>query len=315
MAKTGYLRIPPELEEKYYSGLQSMDRFIIPRMRPKTGPFSRRKIQKLINRSYLGTISDLWNNFSDEQRNAWKDVDIHFQKHGYRTFVADQSIRIKLGLEGVATPNQYHQDMVGKILIVEPAEEIKLTQPHPSSYWISSKVIGKKNMYEPVEITEPFSLPLQIGINYKSDLVSTGEGSFARFYASVRHLYQGQNLNHDLIINIPLESGWDTAEEEITELLGLAVSYNLYLHLYKVRGTLLIDNIKAIHSAINFYSDYGIGIYGEVKYAEWSGQNWVRDPFCNKIEQSFNRAFYQVPRHWAPITLPEGASYKSVYPE
>jgi len=315
MAKTSYITVPPELEEKYYSGLQSMDRFIIPRIRLKTGLLSKEKIQKLIGRSYLQTIADLWNNFTDEQKQAWKDVDPHFQKHGYRTFVADQSIRINLGLEGVATPNQYHQGMVGKILIEAPAEEIKLEQSHPSSYWIYHKVEGKKDMYEPVEIEEPFSLPLKIDINYKSDLTSTGEGSFARLYASIRHLYQGQNLNHDLIIDIPLQSNWDTKEAEITELIGLPVSYNLYIHLYKVRGTLLFDNVKAIHSALNFYSDYGIRIYGTYNYGEWSGQNWARDPFCNKIEQSFNRAFYQILRHWDPIILPEEASYKSVYPE
>lgn len=314
MSKTSYLRVPPELEEKFYSSVQSMDRFIIPRIRTKTGPLSREKIKKLIGRSYLKEISGLWNNFTNEQKSAWKDVDTHFQKHGYRTFVADQSIRIKLELGGVATPNQYHQDMVGKLLIEEPAEEIKLKQAHPSSYWISCKVIGKKDMYEPVEITEPFALPLKIGISYKSDLVSTGAGSFARFYASVRHLYQGQNLNHDEIIEIPLSSAWTKQDTTISSLTGLAVSYDLYIHLYKVRGTLLIDNVEAIHSAINFYADYGERVYGTYKYAEWQGQNWARDPFCNKIEQSFNRGFYQVLKHWKSIILPEGASYKSVYP-
>ena len=293
MAKTSYLKIPPELEEKYYSGLQSMDRFIIPRIRMKTGPLSKEKIRKLTNRSYLQTISNLWNNFTDEQRTAWKNIDPHSQQHGFRTFIADQSIRINLGLEGVATPNQYHQGMIGKILIEEPAEEIKLIQPHPSSYWIYHKVTGKKNMYEPVEVEEIFNLPITTKINYKSDLTSTGEGSFARFYASIRHLYQGQNLNYDSIINIPLESAWDTQEEEVSELIGLAVSYNLYIHLFKVTGTLEIDNVSAIHSA----------------------QNWVRDPFCKKIEQSFSRSFYQIPQHWAPIILPTGATYQSIYPE
>ena len=183
--------------------------------------------------------------------------------------------------------------MAGKIEIVEPAEEIKITQPHPHFYWVIRKIPGPNYIYEPAKVTESFSLPFKITINYKSNLVSTGEGSFARFYASIRHLYQGENLNHDLIINIPFQSQWWKDEAEITELLGFPISYNLYIHLYKVRGTLLIDLVKAEHS----------------------GSNWVRDTYCKKIEQDFTRGFYQVPKHWAPITMPAGSDYESIYHE
>jgi len=292
MAKTSYLDIPPELEEKYYSGLQTLDRFIIPRIKVKTILLSKTRKQETTARSYLSQCAALWNNFTNEQKQAWKDVDPYSHPNGWRAFVADQCIRISLGLEGVATPNQYHQDMVGKLLIVEPAEEIKLIQPHPSSYWVYQKVVGKKNMYEPVEVTESFSLPFKITISYKSDLISTGAGSFARFYASIRHLYQGQNLNHDEIIEIPLSSVWASQNTTISTLTGLAISYNLYLHLYKVRGTLLIDNVKSEHS----------------------GSNWARDSLCKEIEQSFTRGFYQIPEHWGSITLPTGASYLPIYP-
>jgi len=314
MAKTSFLTIPPELEERYNEGIQTMDRFIIPRMRVKTGPLSKAKRGKLKARSNLTTVANLWNNFTDEQRIAWKVINPHFQKHGFRAFLADQNQRIKNGLSGVATPNQYHQDLVGKILIQAPADEIKLTQLHPSSYWINYKVPGKKNMFEPVEIEERFALPLVLAINYKSDLVSTGPGSFARFYATVRRLYQGRNIDQDLTIEIPLSSAWAEGEEELTEVTGVAIFYNLFLHLYNVTGTLLIDNVRAIHSAINFYADYGLKVYGSSKYAEWSGQNWARDPFCKKIEESFSRGFSMVLNHWDPVILPSGASYNSVYP-
>lgn len=182
--------------------------------------------------------------------------------------------------------------MVGKILIEAPAEEIKIAQPHPSFYWLYRQVSGKKGVYEAVKVNESFALPLKLTINYKSDLVSTGEGSFARFYASVRRLYQGQNLNDDLIINIPLSSAWASQNNTLSSVTGLAIAYNLYIHLYKVRGTLLLDNIKAEHSSAN----------------------WVRDTYCKKIEQDFTRQWYQVPKHWAPIILPSGSQYQSIYP-
>ena len=146
-------------------------------------------------------------------------------------------------------------------------------------------------MYEPKQVTEILALPLEIGLSYKSDLTSTGEGSFARLYASIRHLYQGQNLNHDLIIDIPLSSAWNKTTETVSELLGIVTSYNLYIHLYNVRGELLFDNITSKHS----------------------GSNWARDTFCEKIEETFTRGFYQISKPWAPVTLPAGAVYYSKY--
>lgn len=292
MATTTYLTIPPELEERYYQALQSGDRFVLPKIRPKTVIISKKRIEGLTRRSYLPAIATLWHGFTDQQKADWKTVCPYTRKNGWCSFVADQCKRIKFGLPGTTTPNANHQDMVGRLKIVAPAEELKIIQPHPSSYWVHTKVAGKKGMYEPIKVDEAFSLPLKLSIHRKSDLVSTGEGSFARLYASIRHLYQGQNLNHDEIIEIPLVSGWAEQETTISALAGLAISYNLYFHLYKVTGELSFDLVKAEHS----------------------GSNWVRDHLCKKIEQDFTRGFYQVPKHWAPITMPEGSDYESVYP-
>jgi len=298
MAKTSYLDISTELEETYYKDLQSGDRFIIPRIRPKKKLLSRERVDNISERSYLQQCSELWDGLSDAEKQNWHDYDFHPQQHGWRRFVEEQSIRINLDLEGTASPDQYHQGMVGKILIESPAEETKLIQVHPASYWVYRKVEGKDSMYEPVEVDETLSLPFEVGLSYKSDLTSTGAGSFARFYATVRHHYQGQNLDYDLIVDIPLSSGWDRKTSTLSETgfeeepKGKIVSYHLYIHLYKVTGTLLFDHILSQHSATN----------------------WARDPYCDRIDEDFTRAFYQIPKAWAVKTLPEGADYESVYP-
>jgi len=292
MAKTSYIEITPELEERYYSDLQARDRFITPGMRVKSKIISRKKRAILNNKTFLKTCKSYWDNFSPAEKQAWEDVSPYDPAHGWRTFVSDQTLRILLGLEGVATPNEYHQSKVGSILIEAPAEEIKLIQPHPSSYWIKTKVIGKDEMFEPTEVNEILALPLQIGISYKADLVSTGEGSFAKFYASVRRLYQGQNLDELLEIAIPLSSAWTRDTATLSSVIGIVTSYSLYIHLYKVTGELLFDNVLASHS----------------------GSNWARDRLCESIEESFSRAYYQVPKHWAPVTQPAGSSYQSIYP-
>lgn len=292
MARTNYLDLPAGQEELYFSGLQSGDRFTFPRIVRKNAFFSRKKIAGLTAKSYLPIISDLWENFTDEQKDAWKDVDPHTRQHGWRTFVADQSKRIKFGYSGMATPNEYHQDLVGAINIESPAEEVKIAQYHPAYYYIQKKIQGTKNSYEPVMVTEEVSLPIKITINYKSNLTSTGAGSFAKFYATVRHFYQGRDIDTDLEIDIPLSGGWAKLEETLSVVLGEVVGYTLFIHLYKVTGTLWFDNIKVEHS----------------------GQNWARDTYCKDISQEFTRAYYQVPKNWAPITLPAGTDYDSVYP-
>ena len=292
MAKTGHIQVAPELEDQFYSDLQTMDRYVIPRIRAKAKALSAAQKKAIAGRSYLTICSGLWAGLSDAAKQIWKDVDPDPQQHGWRTFVADQCNRIRLGLGGMATPNQYHQDLVGKLLIQAPAEEIKLAQIHPSSYWIYQKVTGKKDMYEMVEVEEMFSLPLKIGISYKSNFVSTGPGSFVKLYADIRHLYQGINKSTNLEIDIPLIAGWTKLDITETTLIGQAVSFNLYIHLYKVTGELLFDNVIAEHNA----------------------QNWARDPFCKEINRKFTRQFSQVLDHWEEITLPTGATYESVYP-
>jgi len=292
MARTNYLDLPAGQEDLYFAGLQSADRFVFPRIVRKNKFFSRKKIAGLKAKSYLPTIKDLWAGFTDEQKQAWKDIDPHPRQHGWRSFVADQSKRIKLGYPGVATPNEFHQDMVGAINIESPAEEVLIAQYHPAYYYLRKKIQGTKNTYEPVQITEQVSLPLDLSINYKSNLVSTGAGSFCKFYATVRHFYQGRDIDTNLEIEMPLVGGWATLTQNLSIVLGEIVGYTLFIHLYKVIGTLLFDNIKAEHS----------------------GQNWVRDIYCKDISQIFTRAYYQVPKNWAPITLPTGTDYDSIYP-
>lgn len=292
MARATYIEIPEPQIEKYWGALKPGDRYVFARVVRKNVFFSRAKIAGLKLKTFLPAIKVLWAGFTAGEKAAWKSIDPHPRKHGWRTFVADQSQRIKLGLSGVATPNSFHQDLVGAINIEAPAEETKLIQIHPSQYWVHVKVSGKKSMYQPVSVTELLFLPLKISINYKSDLTSTGAGSFAKFYAIVRHFYQGQNLDTNLEINIPLVSDWASQNITLSNVLGEVSSYNLFIHLYKVRGTFLFDNPKSEHAA----------------------QNWTRDPYCKNIAQQFTRAFYQIPKNWAAVSLPAGADYDSYYP-
>ena len=291
MAKTSYVDLLPTIEATYYSNLKIADRFIVPHVVMKKTFFSRKRVKGLTQKSLLPQIAEDWAKLSTAEKTAWTNAGAVRNLNGWRMFVADKCARIKNGLSGNATPSLLHQSWVGKIKISAPAEEIKIAQVHPRFYWISKAVYGHKGMREPVKVTEAMSLPLTLSINYKSNLTSTGAGSFAKFYAEIWYSYQGQNLTHILEIPIDLIADWKNATATLSNLETVVIGYTLYIHLYKMTGELYFDNIKATHSA----------------------QNWVRDTYCEDIYQTFSRAFYQIPDHWAPITLPNGAEYDSVY--
>ena len=293
MAKTSFLLIPPELKEAYFSGLQSGDRFILPRIRVKNGILSRKRIEGLTRRSYLPAISLLWRSFSSEQKAVWKSIDPSTSQHGWRMFVSDQAKRIKFGISGTATPSSLHQSTVGKILIESPATEIKLTQPHPESYYVNRKVSGTKSQYEPVLVSESFDLPLSLSISYKSDMVASGGDPFIKVFARIRHIYQGQNLDTDLVLDLNLSNAWSSIDNSLSAVIGDVVFYDLFIHCHDVRGTLLIDKLLLEHS----------------------GSRWARDPFFKNMDQDFTRAFFQVPKHWTPEIISDGADFDSIYPD
>lgn len=292
MAKTGYIDLDTAQEEAYFGVLTSGDRFINARVRRKTSLLSYRRKKGVSQRSLLPVCSDAWASLTTEQKALWTTAGSYCALNGWRLFVRDYCYRVVNSLPGIATPNNYHQALVGQLTIEAPADELKIIQPHPNTYYVSKKIAGTKSMYAPVEISERLILPLQIGITYKSNLFKTQSDGFAKFYAIVRRLYQGNNIDETLEIDIDLQADWKNSISTLSYILGQYTSYNLYIHLYHLTGTLLVDNIKAIHTS----------------------QNWVRDPSCQDIHQDFTRAFYQVPKHWSALIIPDGAFFESVYP-
>lgn len=292
MAKTGYVDLDTTQEEAYFGSLTSGDRFINACVQRKTALLSYRRRKGVTQKSLLPACSVAWASLTTEQKEAWSTAGSYCSLNGWRLFVRDYCYRVVNGLSGIATPNNLHQALVGQLTIEAPADELKIVQPHPNRYYISKKVTGTKNQYSPVPVTEILTLPLQIGLSYKADLTKTESDGFAKFYAIVRRLYQGRNIDEVLEINLDLSTDWKTATATLSNIIGQYTSYSLYIHLYHLTGTLLVDNIKAIHSL----------------------QNWVRDPSCQDIHQDFTRAFYQVPKHWSALIIPDGAFFESVYP-
>jgi len=292
MAKTGYIDLTTAQEDAFFGVLRPGDRFIAPRGTRKINLMWARRKKGVSQKSLLPLCAQIWATYTTEEKAAWNLAASFCNLTGWKLFVKDKCYRVVNDIEGEATPNNYHQALVGELKIEAPADELQIIQPHPYAYFVSRKVSGTKGMYSPVEVSERLVLPFQIGLSYKADLTLTESDGYAKFYAIVRRLYQGRNIDTLLEIELDLSADWQTQTATLTSILGQYTSYALYFHLYHVTGTLLVDNIQANHS----------------------NQNWVRDFACNDIHQDFTRAFYQVPAHWAAVIIPDGSFFESVYP-
>lgn len=291
MAKTSYQQVSTALLDSYNSALQSADRFIVPRVRVKTLFLSRKRKKGLSQKTLLPAISQVWNSFDTTTKQAWSSAGAVCGLSGYKLFVKDKSLRIINDISGNATPSTIYQALVGRLHVEAPATGLKLTQLHPQQYWVSRLVKNKKSMREPVLVVENFSLPLKIKISYKSNLSAYGGTAKARFYAVVISLYQGRKIENILEIPFNLIQDWVVAEATLSNVVGYANSYALFLEIENARGDIYIDNVIAEHS----------------------GTNWVRDTSCNDINESFTKAFYQIPKNWSVINISEGAFFESIY--
>jgi len=291
MAKITYLEIPDGLKNAYGAVLKPGDRFSFARIVMNRTLISKKRKIDVSQRSMLSQVADFWHALTEEQREAWATAGAEISRSGWQLFVQDQCARLKADLEGTATPNVLHQSWVGKIDIQNYSDEFFASQLHPNAYYIKRKITGTKSQYETVKITEWFSLPLKIGINYKTDLEADGEDYDACFFAAVLYSYQGVEHLQYLEINFDLQSGWKSVDETLSSIVGQVIGYNLFLHFRNVRGSVWFDSVVSYHNA----------------------QNWAIDPVCKTLTALHTRNFYQIPAEWFIIELTSGVAFDSVY--
>jgi len=291
MVKIGATLIPPELLEKYRKVVNANDRYWNSRATKKNALLSRPRLLKLAQRSLLPMIKDEWNAMSTEDKALWALSGQSNGMTGYNSYVQDKAMRINYGLINDAEPSIIKQGKVGKIIILDPDTQIQLMQAHPVAYWIVRKKSGTKSQYEKIQLTEILTLPFEIAISYKSSLIPTSAEYSAQYYAIVRSEYQGRTIETKLSIPFINDTVWRRTTKELGSVRGNIRSYTLFLEVINMQGTLRFDNLRAEHT----------------------GQNWARDKRCNKIETTFTRQYYNVPKHWEPVIIGDNSDYYSEY--
>lgn len=291
MAKTGFITIPDGLDIAYNRVIQSGDRFIYPHVKVKRLFTSRSKKKGLSQKSLIVQLAPVWNAFDQSVRDAWNDAGLESGMTGFKLFIQDTAVRRANDIAGYATPNTLFQSKVGKIQIESPAVGLTILQLHPQSYYVNRKVSGTRSQYEPKLIQENITLPIDIAISYQANLVSAGDNPSARFHVTVYSNYQGRTIENVCEIPFTLVHDWERLTASISGVIGVFRGYTAFIEIHDARGTLLFDNIEIVHT----------------------GQNWARDPYCNSIQTTFTKAFYQIPKNWIADEIIDGAFYVSVY--
>ena len=291
MAKVSFVDIPSGLEAAYRKVLQPGDRFTFSRVRVKQLFLSRSRIRGITQHSVLVQLGPVWAAMSPTDQAAWNAAGVASGLTGFKMFVYDTAARRRAGLSGYATPNATYQALVGRITVASPATGLQIEQPHPLNYFVYHKVVGTRSQYNPVAVTESFGFPLDIGISWHTALTPLGGDARARFYCIVYSSYQGTDIATTLEIPFGMTDAWQRATASLSTVVGPVQSYEAFIEVYNATGDLFFDDVDITHT----------------------GHNWARDPNCNNVAQAFTKAYAQIPRHWAPTNISDGADFGSVY--
>lgn len=291
MAKVRYLSIPLGLEQAYWSGLQPGDRFTFSSIRVKDLFLSRSRLKGLTQKSLLTSLAPVWQALSDAEKSAWVSAGTFAKLSGFKAFVLDTAARKRAALSGYATPNNLYQGTVGRIEVESPATGLQIEQSHPLTYFVQKKVPATRSQYTPVQVTENFSLPLEIAISWHTDLTALGGDARARFFVVIYSSYQGQTLETILEIPFGMSDDWQRASASISSVKGLIRGYSAFIEVFNARGNLYFDDVSISHNT----------------------QNWARDAQCLNISQAFTKAFFQVAKHWFATNISDGADFGSFY--
>lgn len=297
------MQTPDELKNLQRKAVQQRDRFILGVAQSQRRELSRAKKRELSRTAIIHSpmegrgslfryLSPYWRALDETAKDVWRAAAVPSGLTGWTLFISDNAARIKNSLTFPVPPSELWQVRAGRLVIEAPASEIVLQQIHPQKYLVAEKIPGTPWKQRLVEVAETFGFPLTLAIRYKSDLTPEGGTQSARYYARVWTSYQGQDVYYDFEIPFEESTDWTYQEVEATVPRGIIIGYTLFLEIIGYRGTLMFDNIRAIHG----------------------GTNWARDPRCDDISKVFTKAFALVPPFWVPVSLPSGASFSSVFP-
>lgn len=235
------ITIPAGIEIIYNKSLKMYDISVMCNVGKNVHYLTRSQKYTLRGLSKLFEVAYRWSALSQAQKDAWYIAGDPSGMNGYALFTQDTIYRYLNGLIGLATPSIYHQYFIGHVEIEAPATSCLAVEYHDT----------------------PLSFPCTMSVNYRSNLVSTGPGSFAKLTFQWLRLFSGKNYNERQSIDFGLVDAWQTKQISITQQPGVIGTWALVLELYNVTGNLYIDNLSVEYDGTIQNVDFECDVFPE----------------------------------------------------
>jgi len=183
--------------------------------------FRREDIKNLPTYSLLTQCADAWFLLTSGEKAAWETAALACDLSGYNLFIQDKTYRLMNEIAGNATPNNYHQYLVGHLDIPEGAGDFLL------------KKVGNEIM----------SLPATLHINRNAVLTADPAGGE---FIKVRFSYVyddggGPEWQSDEL-SLAKSSSWGTETLAITQQTNPTGVFYLEIEGHNVKGDFYFDN-------------------------------------------------------------------------
>lgn len=230
--------LPPEYEELWKKACVYNQSYFGDKVDKKNIIWRRRNFPSLIARGNFQGLAQLWNSLTWSQQSDWDDAGYYSGQSGWDLFAQDTLYRIANGLQGVATPNLYHQFKIGELIIPAPITHVKISQTYNFN-----NVSDKTFM-----------------LNLFSNLVSVGAGS----YAEVRFIVTyWDDWNLPAHLERDDEFTWDISDLAGWDWFGdggfsttLVKSIEFEIEIYNMQGIVYFDGMTMIDDLVNVAVDW-----------------------------------------------------------
>lgn len=233
------INVPPEVLELWEKSCVIRPGYWGVKVDKKEIVWRKRNFTSLIARGEFQGLANIWNNLTVEEQGAWDDAGYWAGMSGWDLFAMDTLYRISNGIQGVATPDLYHQYKVGEIKIAGSAEQIEIKQFYPS---IPDTEVGW-------------------AFNVMTDLASTGAGSYAKFIVRIKTGYWLDDINdwEILIYEYDLtefDLFWEYVQDSYIDGFWGSGQITFSIKVYKMTGTVYIDGIELNYNDLNNAIDF-----------------------------------------------------------
>ena len=291
MAKVGHIEVEAPIEKLFWGNVQPHDRFTFSSVQPKKKLISRKRKKFLKKINFIHQISGEYRKLTNEQKNIWKERDERSKKNAWIHFYRHNLRRLKLGLNIKTEPPSPYCVNIGVFYIDD--WEANLTQIHPHKYYIFKKKKGTKGQYIAILQEEPTFTDASFSFVYKLKKKATINTPQKFFIVDALINKEGTPEIREQRVPLTDDEQWHQVEQDFSTYPYKVLYYEVSFYFKNFRGILFFDKVNFTHN----------------------GKNYIRDPFCNKIERTFTRTWRQIPKNWLLTDGSENSWYKSFFCE